>query len=58
MTVCFDTVVSVPEEAQVSDFSISFTGMDDGSRIAVFNGACTTGTPDMPNGINNFVACN
>lgn len=56
--VFFDTVVTVPEGAQVSDFSISFTGMDDGSRITIFNEAYQDGTPDMPEGVNNFVAYN
>ncbi|WP_189380007.1 hypothetical protein [Gemmobacter nanjingensis] len=54
--VFFDTVVTVPQGAQVSDFSIGFTGMDDGSRITIFNEAYPSGTPDMPNGVNNFVA--
>ena len=56
--VFFDTVVTVPEGAQVSNFSISFAGMDDGSRITIFNDAYPTGTPDMPGGVNNFVAYN
>jgi len=56
--VFFDTVVTVSEGAQVSDFSISFIGMDDGSRITIFNEAYPTGTPDMPDGVNNFVAYN
>lgn len=46
--VFFDTVVTVPQGAQVSDFSISFIGMDDGSRITIFNDAYPPEPTGMP----------
>jgi len=33
----FQTFVAIPEDVELIDFTISFSGMDDGSRITVFN---------------------
>ena len=33
----FQTLVDIPQGAIVTQFSISFSGMDDGSRISIFN---------------------
>lgn len=56
--VFFDTEISVPTNAVIETFSIAFSGMDDGSRITIFNEAFPDGTPDMPEGLNNFVRYN
>jgi hypothetical protein len=40
----FQTFVNIPEEVVVTAFTISFSGMDDGSRITIFNS-------DYPDGI-------
>jgi hypothetical protein len=56
--VFFDTMVTVPAGAAIETFSIAFTGMDDGSRITIFNEAFPEGTPDMPAGMSNFVRYN
>lgn len=33
----FQTFVAVPNNYQLNEFSIKFSGMDDGSRVSVFN---------------------
>lgn len=35
----FQTFVNVPQNVQVTTFTISFSGMDDGSRVTIFNSA-------------------
>lgn len=39
----FQTFVDVPAGSTVTQFSIAFSGMDDGSRITIFNSAYPTG---------------
>lgn len=40
----FQTFVDVPTNAKVTEFKITFEGMDDASRITIFNKANTSGT--------------
>ena len=35
----FQTFVNVPSNVQVTTFTITFSGMDDGSRVTIFNSA-------------------
>jgi hypothetical protein len=39
----FQTLVDIPGNVVVTDFTISFSGMDDGSRITIFNSAYPAG---------------
>ena len=40
----FQTFVDVPANTTVTTFTISFSGMDDGSRVSIFNSAYPNGT--------------
>ena len=42
----FQTFVDVPANVEVNAFTIAFEGMDDGSRVTVFNNAHPTGVVD------------
>ena len=33
----FQTFVNIPQSNNLTEFSIQFSGMDDGSRVTVFN---------------------
>jgi hypothetical protein len=39
----FETLVNVPANVSVTTFTIDFSGMDDGSRVTIFNSANPTG---------------
>ena len=39
----FNTYVTIPENTTLTDFTISFSGMDDGSRITIINSAYPAG---------------
>jgi hypothetical protein len=40
----FQTFVNVPADVQVNTFTIAFSGMDDGSRVSIFNSQNPAGT--------------
>lgn len=45
----FQTFVTIPRNWALSEFSIKFSGMDDGSRVSVYNSGYVTGSGPKSN---------